>query len=122
MSANEGATTQPSTVLQLSPPPHIPWSAVKTHPIVQSHVSMVQGMLSSQLLSLVGNEQPPIIASQMLSVHATESSHSELSGTLRQAPVASLQLSTVHEIPSLQFGTVPETQPPLTQVSVPLQN
>src|SRR5688500_3540172 len=54
--------------------------------------------------------------------HARPSSHSELSGTLMQPRSSSLQESTVHEMPSPQFGGEVGTHAPSRQTSEPLQN
>lgn len=89
-------------------------------PVAGLHVSVVQGLPSSQLDAAAGRHVPSVQVSTPL--HRLPSEQDVPSGNVvfRQ-PAALSQWSLVHGSPSSQSGGAPDTQTPPEQVSLPLQ-
>src|SRR6185436_17568281 len=85
------------------------------------HVSVVQGSPSSQLGAVPGRQVPDWQVSAPLHTSLSGQAVPFGAGELEQPPVALLQVSTVHGLPSSQGSAVPGLQAPDWQVSVPLQ-
>ena len=82
-------------------------------PVATLHASFVHALPSLQ--DTVGSIAVPLqapAAHASLLVHALPSSQASVFGAYRQ-PVAGLQLSVVHKLPSLQTSAVPRQEPPL---------
>src|SRR5262245_41466279 len=87
---------------------------VFTHPVEGSQASVVQSMLSSQIVG--ENWHRPVDGSQASSVQALLSS--QLTGVFTHCPVEGSQESVVHRLPSSQLmRSQPDAQAPATQVS-----
>jgi hypothetical protein len=82
---------------------------VLRHPVVGSHVSVVQTLPSSQLGG--GPPTQSLFEQVSLVVHLLPSSHGSLLATFLQ-PLAGSQPSSVQRLPSLQLGGGPPTQVP----------
>jgi hypothetical protein len=89
---------------------HVPLSALQ--------LSVVQPLLSSQILVLPAHAPPPQVS---VSVHRLPSSQLAVLLTKAQTPVAPLQLSPVHGLSSLQTLAGPGTQAPALQASFCVQ-
>jgi hypothetical protein len=91
---------------------------VKTQPVAGSHVSVVQGLLSSQATGAPGRQAPPLHVSPV--VHTLPSSHGFVL-SMWTHPVAELQESSVHGLSSLQAIAAPGWQVPPPHVSPVVQ-
>jgi len=89
-----------------------------TQPVAGLQESSVQGLTSLQLGGGPPTQLPPLQVS--LVVQALPSSHGSVLSVCVQ-PVAGLQLSVVHTLPSSQFRAAPPTQTPPLQVSLVVQ-
>jgi len=88
--------------------------SVWTHPVAESHESAVHALPSSQLTAAPGWQLPPPHVSP--DVQALASSQGSVLFA-KTHPVAGLQLSSVHPLPSPQMTGAPGWQTPPAQVS-----
>jgi len=112
---------QVSAPLQTSPSGHgVPLvTDAWPHPKTGSQVSVVQTLLSLQLSAVPAVHDP--LWQVSVPLHTLASAHEvPFSTGVFAQPVAGLQLSVVHTLPSLQLSAVPAVHVPLWQVSVPL--
>ena len=87
-------------------------------PVLASHSSVVHGLPSSHGACVPPTHSPPEHAS--FSVHELPSSHASVLGVNTQ-PLAMLQLSSVHGLPSVHARIAPGLQAPPAHVSLVVQ-
>jgi len=103
-------TQAPVAVSQNSPTGQV--IAVFTQPVAELQESVVQALLSSQVIAVLTHA--PVVGSQLSAVQALLSSQFL---AVKTHPVAVLHESTVHNEPSSQFKGDPGTQTPPEQES-----
>ena len=91
---------------------------VDLHPVAVSQLSVVQGLLSSQVLGPVGVQTPLVQASPTVQLLLSEQLASLL--TCRQ-PLTALQESVVHGLPSSHPSVLPDWHAPAAQTSPVVQ-
>ena len=109
---------QLSPTVQASPSEQAFALFVETHPVADSHVSVVQGLLSLQTAAGPARHAPNAHTSPI--VHALPSSQASVLFAKTQ-PVAGLQLSVVHLLPSSQTRSAPDWHTPPEQTSPTVQ-
>jgi hypothetical protein len=109
---------QASPVVQALPSSQEAVLFVWAHPVAGTQESSVHGLPSLQLGPAPPTQTPPEQASPV--VQALPSSHGAVLLACVQ-PVAGLQASSVHTLPSSQFGAAPPTQTPPEHVSPEVQ-
>jgi hypothetical protein len=95
-------------------------TAVLEHPKVGLQLSVVHTLPSLQVRGVPVVHTPAWQVSAPLQTLPSAQAVPFKTGVLEQ-PVAGLQLSVVHTLPSLQLSGVPEVHVPLWQVSTPSQ-
>jgi hypothetical protein len=121
-----GPATQVPLASQLSAPSQRSASAhdvpavtgVCVTPVVAPQTSSVQGFSSSRTSGVPGTHAPTLHSSAPLQTSPSE--HETAFGAFTQ-PLAALHESSVHTLPSLQFGAVPAWHDPPPHTSAPLQ-
>ena len=106
---------QASLVVHAFPSLHDAVLFVATHPVAGLHASSVHGLPSLQFGAEPPTHAPPEQASFI--VHAFPSLHDAVLAVATH-PVAGLHASSVHGLPSLQFGAEPPTHVPPEQASL----
>jgi hypothetical protein len=109
---------QTSLLVQAFPSLHTTALLVCVQPLPGSQASVVQTLPSLQSSAGPPTQAPPTQVS--LVVQALPSLH-ELLLLVCVQPLAGLQLSSVHTLPSSQWGAAPPTQAPPAQVSLVVQ-
>ena len=110
------AQTSPTVQRLLSLQPSVLLTAAQ--PVVGLQVSVVQRLPSSQVLAAPGSHAPAVQTSP--TVQALPSEHGTLVGVNTQPP-ASVQVSVVQGLPSLQLKLLPAAQVPPAQMSPAVQ-
>lgn len=87
-------------------------------PLVGSQLSVLQALLSSQVVATPGRQMPPLHASPW--VHALLSLHSAIFAAKTQ-PILRSHLSSLHGLLSLHTTNLPATQPPSAHTSPAVQ-
>jgi hypothetical protein len=109
---------QVSAVVQAFPSLQVAVLFVCAQPVAGLHESSVHGLPSLQIGGGPPRQVPPLQVSDV--VHAFPSLHGAVLFVCAQ-PVAGLQESSVHELPSSQFRAGPPTQVPPPHVSAVVQ-
>ncbi len=109
---------QTSPVVQTLPSVHGKILAICTQPVLGSQLSFVQTLPSSQLMETL-RQLPPLHLSPL--VHALPSSQTIELLPFKQIPVATVQLSVVQGLLSLQFFNPPGSQALALQTSPKVQ-
>jgi hypothetical protein len=109
---------QVSPTVQKAPSSHGAVLAVCVQPLAGAQPSVVHGLPSLQLGAEPPTQLPPLQVSPV--VQAFPSSQGAVLGVCTH-PLAGLQLSFVHTLPSLQLGAGPPPQLPPLQVSLVVQ-
>jgi hypothetical protein len=90
-------------------------------PVCGLQLSVVHGLPSLQLTGAPAAQRPAWQVSAPLQALPSEHEVPSASGACAHVPVAGLQLSAVHTLPSSQLSGVPAAHTPFWQVSAPLQ-
>ena len=109
---------QASLTVQLLPSSQAPVVAVLTQPVVVLHESLVQPLVSLQLSNVPGLQTPVLHTSFWLQALLSEHGATLLTNA---QPLAGLQVSLVHGLPSLQVTAAPPAHAPVLQASPPVQ-
>ncbi len=112
--AMQAPPEQASPTVQTLPSEQLAVVLVKTQPVLELHVSDVQGLLSLQISAAPGWHAPPAHASPW--VHALPSEQPLVLNAWTQPPLM-LQESVVHGLPSSQPTAAPGWHAPLAQTS-----
>ena len=105
---------QTSPVVHALPSLHGSVLAVNTQPVAELHASLVQALLSLQIVVAPGTQLPPAQASPTVQTLPSEQLPVVL---VKTQPVAELQVSAVHGLPSLHVTAAPPAHAPAAHAS-----